>query len=79
MPSGLRVQTKKAQEPINQITKEHSLDMPTEKGPGALIKRWAWGYQNWFGSMDRTSAWGLKGPRFDSDQGHVPWLRSHPQ
>lgn len=35
MPSGLRVQTKKAQEPIKQITKEHSLDMPTEKGPGA--------------------------------------------
>ena len=30
-----------------------------------------------FGSMDRASAWGLKGPGFDSSQGHVPWLRAH--
>lgn len=35
MRSGLRVQTKKAQEPIKQITKEHSLDMLTEQGSGA--------------------------------------------
>ena len=25
------------------------------------------------------SACGLKGPRFDSGQGHVPWLWAHPQ
>ncbi|EPQ09232.1 Protein KIBRA [Myotis brandtii] len=25
-----------------------------------------------FGSVDRASAWGLKGPRFNSGQGHVP-------
>ena len=35
--------------------------------------------RNRFGSMDRVSAWGLKGPGFDSSQGHVPWLRAHPQ
>ena len=32
-----------------------------------------------FGSVDRASACGLKGPGFDSGQGHVPWLRAHPQ
>nr|KAF6374146.1 hypothetical protein mPipKuh1_009385 [Pipistrellus kuhlii] len=26
----------------------------------------------------RASACGLKGPRFDSGQGHVHWLRAHP-
>ena len=31
-----------------------------------------------FGSMDRASAWGLKGPGFDSCQGHVPWLQAYP-
>nr|KAF6382619.1 hypothetical protein mPipKuh1_008975 [Pipistrellus kuhlii] len=35
--------------------------------------------QNQFGSMDRASAWGLKGPGIDSGQEHVPWLRAHPQ
>ena len=34
---------------------------------------------SWFGSVDRASACRLKGPRFDSSQGHVPWLRAHPQ
>nr|KAF6378932.1 hypothetical protein mMyoMyo1_009805 [Myotis myotis] len=34
---------------------------------------------SWFGSVDRASAYGLKGPRFYSSQGHVPWLRAHPQ
>ena len=34
---------------------------------------------NWFGSVDRALACGLKGPGFDSSQGHVPWLREHPQ
>ncbi|KAK1334955.1 hypothetical protein QTO34_004528 [Cnephaeus nilssonii] len=32
-----------------------------------------------FGSVDGASACGLKGPGFDSGQGHVPWLRAHPQ
>ena len=27
---------------------------------------------SWFGSVDRALACGLKGPRFDSSQGHVP-------
>nr|KAF6314785.1 hypothetical protein mMyoMyo1_008579 [Myotis myotis] len=27
-----------------------------------------------FSSVDRASACGLKGPRFDPGQGHVPWL-----
>nr|KAF6363166.1 hypothetical protein mPipKuh1_010163 [Pipistrellus kuhlii] len=36
-------------------------------------------HRDWFGSMDRASPWGLKGPGFDSSQGHVPWLRAHPQ
>nr|KAF6343089.1 hypothetical protein mPipKuh1_010796 [Pipistrellus kuhlii] len=27
----------------------------------------------------RASVCGLKGPGFDSGQGHVPWLRAHPQ
>ena len=35
--------------------------------------------QNWFGSVDRASACGLRGPGFDSGQGHVPWLRAQPQ
>ncbi|KAK1327501.1 hypothetical protein QTO34_013003 [Cnephaeus nilssonii] len=35
--------------------------------------------QNRFGSVDRASVCGLKGPRFDSGQGHVPWLRAHPR
>ena len=35
--------------------------------------------RNQFGSVDRASACGLKGPGFDSGQGHVPWLRAHPQ
>nr|KAF6369355.1 hypothetical protein mMyoMyo1_010702 [Myotis myotis] len=34
---------------------------------------------NQFGSVDGASACGLKGPRFDTGQGHVPWLRAHPQ
>ena len=34
---------------------------------------------NRFGSVDRASACGLKGPGFDSGQGHVPWLQAHPQ
>ncbi|XP_059530424.1 LOW QUALITY PROTEIN: E3 ubiquitin-protein ligase TRIM11-like [Myotis daubentonii] len=34
--------------------------------------------RNRFGSVDRVSACGLKGPRFDSGQGHVPGLRAHP-
>nr|KAF6336849.1 hypothetical protein mMyoMyo1_012058 [Myotis myotis] len=34
--------------------------------------------RNRFGSVDRASACGLKGPRFDSGQGHVPGLRAHP-
>ncbi|KAK1331025.1 hypothetical protein QTO34_008972 [Cnephaeus nilssonii] len=34
---------------------------------------------NRFGSVDRASACGLKGARFDSGQGHVPWLRAHPR
>nr|KAF6378953.1 hypothetical protein mMyoMyo1_009826 [Myotis myotis] len=33
---------------------------------------------NQFGSVDRASACRLKGPRFDSSQGHVPWLRHIP-
>ena len=32
-----------------------------------------------FGSMDRASAWGLKGPGFDSGQRYVPWLWAYPQ
>ncbi|KAK1343684.1 hypothetical protein QTO34_014237 [Cnephaeus nilssonii] len=32
--------------------------------------------RNWFGSVDRASACGLKGPRFNSGLGHVPWLRT---
>nr|KAF6382595.1 hypothetical protein mPipKuh1_008951 [Pipistrellus kuhlii] len=32
-----------------------------------------------FGSMDRALAWGLKGPGFNSGQGHIPWLRAYPQ
>nr|KAF6379101.1 hypothetical protein mMyoMyo1_009938 [Myotis myotis] len=32
-----------------------------------------------FGLVDRASACRLKGPRFDSSQGHVPWLWAHPQ
>ena len=32
--------------------------------------------QNRFGSVDRASVWGLKGPRFDSGQGHVNSLQS---
>ncbi|XP_070267314.1 desumoylating isopeptidase 1 isoform X1 [Myotis yumanensis] len=28
----------------------------------------------WFGSVDRASACGLRGPRFDSSQGHMPGL-----
>ena len=35
--------------------------------------------QNWFDSVDRASACGLKGLQFDSCQGHVPWLREHSQ
>ncbi|XP_023612667.1 vacuolar protein-sorting-associated protein 25 isoform X2 [Myotis lucifugus] len=35
--------------------------------------------RNRFGSVDRASACGLKGPGFDSGQGHVPGLRAHPQ
>jgi hypothetical protein len=35
--------------------------------------------QNRFGSVDRALACGLKGHGFDSGQGHVPWLRAHPQ
>ena len=34
---------------------------------------------NWFGSVDRALVCGLKSPRFDSGQGHVPWLWVHPQ
>ena len=34
--------------------------------------------RNRFGSVDRASACGLKGPGFDSGQGHVPWLQVHP-
>ena len=32
-----------------------------------------------FGSVDRVLACGLKGPRFNSSQGHVPWLQAHTQ
>ena len=32
-----------------------------------------------FGSVDRKSVCGLKGPRFNSGQKHVHWLRAHPQ
>nr|KAF6316203.1 hypothetical protein mPipKuh1_008714 [Pipistrellus kuhlii] len=35
--------------------------------------------RNWFGSVDRASPYELKGPGFDYGQGHVPWLRAHPQ
>ena len=35
--------------------------------------------RNRFGSVDKALACGLKGPRFDSSQGHVPWLCAHPQ
>ncbi|CAK6443531.1 unnamed protein product [Pipistrellus nathusii] len=35
--------------------------------------------QNLFGSVYRALACGLKGPGFDFGQGHVPWLRAHPQ
>nr|KAF6328957.1 hypothetical protein mPipKuh1_008286 [Pipistrellus kuhlii] len=31
------------------------------------------------GSVDRALACRLKGPGFNSGQGHVPWLRAHPQ
>ena len=31
---------------------------------------------SWFGSVDRVSACGLKGPGFDSSQGHMPGLRA---
>ena len=34
--------------------------------------------RNRCGSVDRVSACRLKGPGFDSGQGHVPWLRAHP-
>ncbi|ELK23723.1 Eukaryotic peptide chain release factor subunit 1 [Myotis davidii] len=37
------------------------------------------GRPNRFGSVDRALACGLKGPRFDSGPGHVPWLRAHPE
>ncbi|XP_054580421.1 polycomb group protein ASXL1 isoform X2 [Eptesicus fuscus] len=30
----------------------------------------------WFGSVDRVSACRLKGPRFDSSQGHMPGLQA---
>ena len=33
---------------------------------------------NRFGSVDRASACGLKGLRFNSGQEHVTWLRAHP-
>ena len=36
-------------------------------------------FRNQFDSVDRALAWGLKGPRFDSGQGHVLWLWAHPQ
>ena len=35
--------------------------------------------RNRFGSVDRASVWELKGPGFDSGQGHVHWLRACPQ
>lgn len=31
-------------------------------------------HPSWFGLVDEESAWRLKGPRFDSHQGHIPWL-----
>lgn len=31
------------------------------------------------GSVERASACRLMGPRFNSGQGHVPWLPAHPQ
>ena len=31
---------------------------------------------SWFGSVHRASVCGLKGPRFNSGQGHVHWLRA---
>ena len=34
---------------------------------------------NQYGSVDRASACKLKGHRFDSGQGHVPWLRANPR
>ena len=36
-------------------------------------------HRNQFGSVDRALVCGLKGPRFDSGQGHVHWLQAHPQ
>ncbi|XP_070274137.1 ubiquitin carboxyl-terminal hydrolase 45 isoform X6 [Myotis yumanensis] len=53
----------------------------TDKGslsPKALFNQLC---QNpsWFGSVDRASACGFKGPGFDSGQGHMPGLRLHPQ
>nr|KAF6378901.1 hypothetical protein mMyoMyo1_009790 [Myotis myotis] len=39
-----------------------------------VLKRWL--SPGWFGSVDRALACGLKGPRFDSGQGHVPGLRA---
>ena len=42
-------------------------------------KSWTIFSRHWFGSVDRASAWGLKGPGVDSCQGRVPWLRAHPQ
>nr|KAF6287144.1 hypothetical protein mPipKuh1_009980 [Pipistrellus kuhlii] len=43
----------------------------------ALGKEAATG-RNRCGSVDRASVCGLKGPRFDSGQGHVHWLQAHP-
>nr|KAF6330287.1 hypothetical protein mMyoMyo1_012278 [Myotis myotis] len=34
---------------------------------------------HWFGSVDRALDFRLKGPRFNSSQGLVPWLWAHPQ
>ena len=31
---------------------------------------------SWFSSVDRASAYGLKGPKFDSGQGHMPRLQA---
>ena len=50
----------------------------SSSGKWQAINKWLLS-PGWFGSVDRPSACRLKGPRFDSSQGHVPWLRAHPQ
>ena len=36
-------------------------------------------HPSWCGSLDRVTACGLKGRRFDSQSGHIPglWARQH--